>query len=96
MNRRHCINNPDNFCYICGKFTTSAQRRKLCNKVKISYTFYFGCKVGDQDKSIYAALRAIQSLLSGLVVKETGCPLTFHEPTYHEFDYYVCMTKGFT
>ena len=51
MNRRTCVNHPDNFCYVCGKFTPSDQRKNITSKMKTAYWYYFGCKVGDQDKS---------------------------------------------
>ena len=48
--RRSCINHLDSFCYICGKFTPKSQKLKITNKVTIAYKYYFGCKIGDQDK----------------------------------------------
>ena len=50
MSRRVCINHPDSFCYVCGKFTPKDQRNKLTKQLKNAYKLYFGCKVGDQDK----------------------------------------------
>ena len=40
---RKCKNDPDRFCYICGKVALSD--RQKC------YRAYFGIKLGDQDKS---------------------------------------------
>ena len=50
--RRKCKNDPDNFYYIYGQYTSSVQRRQFTPKVKIAYRFYFGCEVGDQDKKL--------------------------------------------
>ena len=50
QNRRVCVNNPDLFCYICGKYTHPETRRNMTERVKQVYEKYFGCKVGDQDK----------------------------------------------
>ena len=51
MNRRGCVNHPDNFCYVCGKYTLCDQRKNLTKTVTIAYKYYFGCQIGDQDKS---------------------------------------------
>ena len=49
--RRSCVNHADSFCYICGKFTPKSQRLNITSKLTIAYRHYFGCQVGDQDKS---------------------------------------------
>ena len=48
--KRKYKNTPDNFCYICGLYTSPMHGRKFIPKVKIAYKFYFGSEVGDQDK----------------------------------------------
>ena len=48
---RNCVNNQDNFCYICGEATFASQKRNITAVVKKTYHHYFGWKVGDQDKS---------------------------------------------
>ena len=73
--RRCCINHPDNFCYICGKYTTHDQRKNLASKVKTAYKYYFGCKVGDQDKS-WAPHICLTVCNSGLR-KEKECLLLY-------------------
>ena len=47
---RKCLNSPDSFCYICGELTVKAEKTALTPLVKKAYNFYFGCKVGNQDK----------------------------------------------
>ncbi|KAF2354924.1 hypothetical protein FHG87_014319 [Trinorchestia longiramus] len=49
--RRSCRNNPDVFCYICGEYTLSVDRKKITGFVKRAYQAYFEVKLGDQDKS---------------------------------------------
>ena len=44
------VNSSDNFCYICGGFTMSLQKHILTTRTRKAYNYYFGCKVGDQDK----------------------------------------------
>jgi len=48
---RTCVNSPDNFCYVCGEVTFSSQKRTITAIVKKGCPLYFGCKIGDQDKS---------------------------------------------
>ena len=48
---RNCVHNADNFCYICGEVTFALQKQTLTAMVRKAYHFYFGCKIGDQDKS---------------------------------------------
>ncbi|QQP48991.1 Uncharacterized protein FKW44_009491, partial [Caligus rogercresseyi] len=49
--RRSCRNNPDIFCYICGEYTLSGDRKNITGFVKRAYMAYFKVKLGDQDKS---------------------------------------------
>jgi len=48
---RKCVNSSDPFCYICGEVTFKSRRRSFTPLIKNCYEHYFGCKVGDQDKS---------------------------------------------
>lgn len=100
MNRRNCINNPDNFCYICGKFTPKDQRKNLSSKVKIAYRHYFDCQVGDQDKNwaphiccsnCYVSLT--QWLNSKRKSMPFAVPMIWREPKNHANDCYFCMTN---
>jgi len=47
---RSCVNNPDNFCYICREVTFPTRKCPLTPMVKKAYECDFGCKVRDQDK----------------------------------------------
>src|ERR1043165_5263581 len=49
---RKCINSADSFCYVCGKATISTQKRSTTPVIRKTYHCYFGCKIGDQDKSL--------------------------------------------
>ena len=105
MDRRRCLNDPDNFCYICGQFTAKIQRRKFNDNVKKAYKLYFGCEVGDQDKN-WAPHICCNACYSRLIEWHNGkvrampfaVPMIWREPTSHENDCYFCMTKikGFT
>ena len=48
---RGCLNKASSFCYVCGDFTTVAQRRTITSLLRTAYFHYFDCKIGDQDKS---------------------------------------------
>ena len=48
--RRKCENNPDVFCYICGKYTFQHRHVKIAKFVEKAYYAYFGVKLGDQNK----------------------------------------------
>ena len=50
ISRRSCVNHPNVFCYICGKFTLKSSRKPISDFVKRAYLGYFGVKLGDQDK----------------------------------------------
>ena len=47
---RKCKNKGDAFCYICGVYTFSRQRRNISLFVKRAYKAYFQVPLGDQDK----------------------------------------------
>ena len=49
---RNCVNNPNNFCYICGEVTFASRKRRITPTIKNAYFLYFGCKVRDQDKKM--------------------------------------------
>ena len=50
-----CVNEEDHFCYICYKNNFCLTKAQHCGKiaapVRKAYHLYFGCNIGDQDKS---------------------------------------------
>ena len=83
-----------------GEFNTRAQRKKLCNKDKLAYKFYFGCKVEDQDKNW--APHIFSTVCNTELTERTrgkrnampfSVPMVWREPTNHEYDHFFCMTK---
>ena len=104
-NRRKCKNNPNSFCYICGKYTPSTHRRNISSKVKIAYKCYFGCAVGDQDKlwAPHICCNARKTQLLRWINKKQmkmpfAVPMIWREQTDHATDCYFCLTniKGFS
>jgi hypothetical protein len=61
--QRKCVNSADNFCYICGEVTFSSQKRAITLIIRKVYHLYFGCQIGDQDKS-WAPAHMLQYLCS--------------------------------
>ena len=38
--KRGCVNHPDNFCYVCGKYTPLAHRVKLNSRLRYAYKHF--------------------------------------------------------
>jgi len=96
--RRNCINRADNFCYICGEVTSARQRKTITAIVKRAYHLYFGCKIGDQDKSCapHICCREWAKNLSQRLNDERHAmpfdvPMVWREPSNHTTDCYFCM-----
>jgi len=95
---RNCVNSVDNFCYICGEVKLAHQKRVITLTVKKVYEFYFGCKIGDQDKAwaphicCTTCTRNLTKWLKG--EKEAmpfAVPMVWREPSNHANDCYFCM-----
>lgn len=102
---RHCRNEPDSFCYVCGSFTLSAQRRPITEDLKKMYLLYFGCPLGDQDKP-WAPHIICTGCSSGLrnwlnrrrTSMPFAIPMLWREPRDHINDCYFCRvnTTGYS
>jgi hypothetical protein len=99
--RRCCVNSPDNFCYICGKFTLVSQRRVITTSIKQAYNAYFGCHLGDQDKEWAPHICCIScssALCKWMHHKDPkrmpfAVPMIWREPSNHATDCYFCLTN---
>ena len=101
-----CINSPDAFCYIWGKFTYSSERKEISDFVKRAYLAYFGIPLGDQDKpwAPHTICSICYSLLLAWTTKKPNChlrfgiPMVWREPSNHKTYCYICLveTKGFS
>ena len=100
MNRRSCLNHPDWFCYVCGKFTPTSQKKNLTKSVKVAYKHCFGCKLGDQDKA-WAPHISCKNCYTGLTQWLNGkrknmpfsVPIIWRKPANYANDCYFCLTK---
>lgn len=97
---RKCLNNTDSFCYICGHVIFVNESRNLTPRVKELYEKYFGCKVGDQDKSWapHVCCKKCTSNLcrwskGNLKALPFGVPMIWREQHDHTNDCYFCVTK---
>ena len=101
-----CKNNPDHFCFICGKLAYSSERKKISDFVKRAYLAYFGMPLGDQDKSwaphvvcsfCYSSLHAWQKKKPNRHLN-FAVPMVWREPSNHATDCYFCLveTNGYT
>lgn len=98
--RKFCVNHPNKFCYICGKFCHEKQQRNINDFVKQAYQAYFNKHLGQQDKwwvphkvckSCVESLRYwSQGGRKGL---SFGMPMTWCEPTNHVNDCYFCAVN---
>ena len=95
---RNCINSADNFCYICCEVTFARQRKAITAIVKKAYHLYFGCKIGDQDKSwaphicCRKCVTNLSQWLNGKIhAMPLAVPVVCREPSNHATDCYFCM-----
>jgi hypothetical protein len=101
---RNCLNQPDNFCYVCGELTFKSQRGNFTLLFKKCYELYFGCKLGDQEKSwalcicCVTCVRLLTGWTSGSYWMPFTVPMVWREPTDLSSDCYSCFTNitGFT
>ncbi|XP_073533089.1 uncharacterized protein [Phyllobates terribilis] len=95
---RSCINKADSFCYICGEVIFASQRRNMTTMIRKAYNLYFGCRIGDQDKS-WAPHICCNTCASHLTQWLHGkrqsmpfaVPMIWREPTNHTTNCYFCM-----
>ena len=101
MNRRKYKNDPNSFCYICGKVTMPDQHSKITQLAKSCYhQAYFGIRIGDQDKSFppHTCCRTFVGSLRNWSKDKMkslpfGVPMVWREGTDHATDCYFCMTN---
>lgn len=98
-----CKNSPDFFCYICGLFTSTTDRRTVSDEIRKLYFDYFRVHV-NQDNSwqpnyVCSTCRRNLSKWSNSNGKMAfGAPMLWREQFDHENDCYFCLTnlKGAT
>lgn len=97
MSSRNCLNSPDSFCYICGKFVTVKQRASITDFVKNVYFMYFGLTISNQDKPwtphkvCTTCVRELRKWSKGQKNSfKIQLPMQWREPKDHVQDCYFC------
>jgi hypothetical protein len=96
---RKCVNSSDAFCYICGEVTFKSRRQSFTSCIKKCYEHYFGCKVGDQDKSwaphfcCVMCARRLAAWAKSSRSMPFATTMVWREPTHHVSDCYFCPTS---
>ena len=98
--RRKCLNYPDRFCFVCGKSSSKEHKRNITHDIKKMYMIYFGCPLGDQDKTrvshkIYkkCCLGLHKWLNKRSSSMPFAIPMIWREPKDHCQNCYFCITK---
>ena len=97
--RRGCANNPDLFCYVCGRFTKTKDRRNITPFIQNAYHAYFGVKLGDQDKYwaphkvCITCVSTFSLWMKGKKHFSFGVPMVWREPQNHLNDCYFCAVR---
>jgi len=98
--KRKYFNYPDVFCYICGRFTPTAQRQSINEFVHRAYFSDFKIKLRDQDKAWVPrkfCASCVKTLRSWSHGKDKhlpfGIPIIWREQIYHAADRYFCMVN---
>ena len=93
---RGCLNKANSFCYVCGDFTTVAQRRTITLLLRTAYFHYFDCKIGDQDKSWdpHICYNGLTAWFNGKKAAFNFAVLmVWRELRHHADDCYFCLTN---
>ena len=94
---RKCLNHLDQFCIVCGKFTSKEQQSETTHDIK-KYVVYFGCPLDYQDKSWAPYKRCKKCCLGFHNWLNKQCfsmlftvPMIGHKPKNH---CQYCLIKG--
>lgn len=100
-----CTNSANIFCYICGKFCITSQRKPITENTKKCYSLYFGRGIENQNESWVPNI-SCKTCEVNLSLWWTGkrdqmsfaVPMTWRKPRNHRTDCYFCMkiVKGFS
>ena len=93
-------NHPDRFCYICGNVILPGRVAKITAVVKQAYHYYFGVKLGDQEKAFaphVSCKTCIENLREWENKKRQGMPfavpMVWREGKDHVTDCYFTLTN---
>ena len=91
-----CLKKANSFFYVCGDFTTVAQRRTITSLLRTANFHYFDCKISDQDKSPHICCIPCYNGLTAWfngnkAAFNFAVPMVWSEPRNHEDDCYFCL-----
>jgi len=97
---RDCRNHPDSFYYVCGEFTPKSQKRTITLNIRKIYGAYFGCPLGDRDKT-WAPHAICSACSNGLrdwlnkrkISMPFAIPMIWRVPRDHHADSYFCCVN---
>ena len=95
------VNDPDNFCYVCGQFSTRNQRQNLSQRLKTAYKHYFDCEVSDLERKqsvgppIVIVIYALRSSSNQNQIKFIYLATNLNECTLYRLGYTItCSLPG--
>lgn len=98
--RKPCLNDPNSFCFICGKFSLQKQRKEITEFVKTVYREYFGIPLVKRNKYWVPNIvckPCVESLRywsqGGRKGLQFGVPMMWNEPSNHLNDCYFCAVN---
>jgi len=98
MTSRQFKNDPNRFCYICGKLTSAKEKRSITSHTKKLYKAHFDCDIAGKDKSWaprVCCLTCVKTLSTVYARKNVhlkfGMPMIWREQKDHSNDCYFCQ-----
>ena len=95
---RKCVNNPDNFYYICGEGTFASRKCSITSAIKKAYFLYFDCKIEDRDqdqkRAPHVCCTVCSTKLNAWVNGKGRCipfgvPMVWRVPSNHSTDLFL-------
>lgn len=95
-----CTNCPDDFCYVCGKYSLTNEKKRITKAHERAYLAYFGIHISDQNKH-WVPHFICRTCHLGLLKWWNDCgdglnfsrPMHWQKPQNHEADCYFCVTR---
>ena len=94
---RKCLNHPDIFCYVCCELTFRYPTRSFPPLIKKCSELYYGCKVGDKDKSwaphicCVTCVRLLTGWVNGYRQISFAVPMVWKQPKDHSSGSYLSL-----
>lgn len=100
MRGAKCVNNRDNFCYVCGNYTVKLRQRNITPYIKKCYKQSFGLKMQNVNNEWAPGICCVSCTfnLSSVFKGTRSCmpfavPMSWRKQRNHTSDCYFCLTK---